>query len=225
MVNPYAVNASRQPQKPQIQLGQSQALKKFEKFQAKYTASASGTFKSKKKNNKSSEDDDDDDDDSLFKEAKQTANKFMKKKPQTPEQEESDDSDQTLTESKQSELSIGIDRSSTPVPAKRYSQVTKIPTANRPSSRIRSAASSVSSIRSLNKRSVKFVKTDQSYSNDDESTVVDDMFSRNLILDIEDLETNNNYKKKSFRRASKSPYCCFFVIIAAIFISFETKIK
>ena len=138
MVNPYALN-TRQPAKPQIQLGQSQALKKFEKFQAKYQASASGASPKKKYGKRDDDDDDDDDDDededSLFKNAKKTANKFMKKKqPETQDHDtESDsDSDQTFTESKHSEMSIGIDRSSTPVPAKRQShqqQVTKIPTA------------------------------------------------------------------------------------------------
>jgi len=219
MVNPYALN-TRQPAKPQIQLGQSQALKKFEKFQAKYQASASGASQSnkfRKRNDDDDDDDDDEDDDSLFKNAKKTANKFMKKK-QTEAiaqhgTDSESDSDQTFTESKHSEMSIGIDRSSTPVPAKRQSQqlITKIPTANRSPSRIRSAASSVSSIRSLNKRSVKFVQQDsnQSYSNDeqDESTILEDIMSRNLILDIDDLEANATSfsKKKSKRRMSKSP--------------------
>lgn len=232
MVNPYAVN-SRQTNKPKIQLGQSQAIKKFEKFQAKYstTGTTSGSkkqFKKKKNSDNDSDDDDDDDDDSLFKNAKQTANKFMKKKQSaTPIDETETDSDQTFTESKQSDISVDIDRSSTPIPAKRQQkqqqqQITKIPT-----SRIRSATSSVSSIRSLNRRSVKFVKTNknQSFSSnhdeinddnddddDDESTIIDEVMS-NLILDIDDLEasTSNLYKtnkKKSTtttKRLSKSP--------------------
>jgi hypothetical protein len=236
MVNPYAVN-SRQTNKPQIQLGQSQAIKKFEKFQAKYstTGTTSGSkkqFRKKKNSDNDSDDndDDDDDDDSLFKNAKQTANKFMKKKQSaTPVDETETDSDQTFTESKQSDISVDIDRSSTPIPAKRQQkqqqqqqQITKIPT-----SRIRSATSSVSSIRSLNRRSVKFVKTNknQSFSSnhdeingdnddDDESTIIDEVMS-NLILDIDDLEasTSNLYKtnkKKSTtttttKRLSKSP--------------------
>ncbi len=115
MVNPYALN-TRQPAKPQIQLGQSQALKKFEKFQAKYQASASGASQSnkfRKRNDDDDDDDDDEDDDSLFKNAKKTANKFMKKK-QTEAiaqhgTDSESDSDQTFTESKHSEMSIGIE--------------------------------------------------------------------------------------------------------------------
>ena len=115
MVNPYSLNSNQRglASKPQIQLGQSQALKKFEKFQNKYTTSVErkniiikntilDTFKDDdddednqfvKKKNFIDDDDDDDDDDSLFKSKK----KFIKNKKepqvttQTQEQQTKDD--------------------------------------------------------------------------------------------------------------------------------------
>ena len=104
MVNPYAVNASsfRPTPTKQIVLGQSNALKRFEKIQAKHTASVERRSGSPGKNRKNSKysidsfgiedddedksnvvddnDDDDEDEDSLFIKAKKNANKFMKQK-------------------------------------------------------------------------------------------------------------------------------------------------
>ena len=104
MVNPYALNASSYKPVPtkQIVLGQSNALKRFEKIQAKHTASAERRSGSPGKNRKNSrysmdsygiddddddneksraDDDDDEDEDSLFKNVRKNANKFMKQKP------------------------------------------------------------------------------------------------------------------------------------------------
>lgn len=96
------------------------------------------------------------------------------------------------------------------MPAKRQSltkpqHITQIPVSHRSSSRIRSAASSVSSIRSLNKRSVKFLKTDSnenSSDDDDASTEIEDMLSKNLILNIDELATPSYASKKSYRKYS-----------------------
>lgn len=124
MVNSNALN-SRQPAKPQVLLGQSNALKKFEKFQNKYTPGMAGKSvkkpekKPKKKRHildTTDEDDDSepDEEDSVFK----NMNRFIKKKPIEAEpsvkDEESDDSD--------IELSI-MDRSSTPKRSNRKASI------------------------------------------------------------------------------------------------------
>lgn len=85
MVNPYA-NASRQQAKPQIQLGQSQASKKFEKFNVKYSSNPNANLSQNKQKNS------DEDDDSLIKNIKASSKKFIKKKPEKPEESDSDSS-------------------------------------------------------------------------------------------------------------------------------------
>ena len=128
MVNPYAVNPAQrdQPAKPQVLLGQSTALKKFEKFQNKYNPNQSSVDRKKEKKkekaknrankhildttDESDDDDDDDDEDSLFK----STNKFLKKKPAVVPESDQDNSD--VTEDK-SDIEISIQdqsRSSTP---------------------------------------------------------------------------------------------------------------
>ena len=61
MVNPYALRDQRVAAKPQIQLGQSSALKKFEKFQNKYNTTTERQTNKTKKNSvlDSSADEDD----------------------------------------------------------------------------------------------------------------------------------------------------------------------
>lgn len=107
MANRYTPT-SRSGSKPQIQIGQTDLLKKIEKLQNKH--SGDGV-----KQRKNSDDDDDDDEDSVFKNLKKSSGKFMKKKevieearpshsPLTAEESEVDD-----------ELEISAnDRSSTP---------------------------------------------------------------------------------------------------------------
>lgn len=89
MVNPYALNSRPQP-KSQVNLSQSLALKKFEKFESKFTSSLekrdkkpSRTFTidssdDEEKAGKNSDEDDDSTDDSIFKNLRKSSNKFIK---------------------------------------------------------------------------------------------------------------------------------------------------
>ena len=203
MVNSYALNSRQQQAKP-VLLGQSNALKKFEKFQNKYTPGMAGKTvkKSEKKPKKkrhildtTDEDDDSepDEEDSVFK----NANRFMKKKPVEAEPSVKDDSDDSDIE-----LSI-MDRSSTPKRLNRKASIIN-----------RSNNSSVNSVRSASythRRSQSKVKFVNDYSDNDDETIIDDMLSKNLVLDIDELEAATptpsfKYnKKKSHKRMSKSP--------------------
>lgn len=197
MVNPYELS-SRQNQKKQVSLTSSNALKKFEKIQAKHTGKSSKS-KSKKSfspNSSSNENsiisnDNDDDDDSIFKNLNK--NKFVKKKPLEEKKSDSDKSELSDTDL---EISIA-DQSSTPF---RKSSI------QRPSSQIRSEASSVTEFQSSNlpKRSpsrVKFLKQD-SITDQDESQI-EDLIGNNLVLSIDDLEpADTKFFKKSKSKSS-----------------------
>ncbi|CAF0742232.1 unnamed protein product [Brachionus calyciflorus] len=205
MVNPYALNA-RQTQK-KVTLGQSQALKKFEKIQAKHTGKIEKKTNKFKKNvsinssgdeNSILNDDDDDDqedDDSVFKNLKN--NKFVKNKLASKSEKKIDkvDNDSEVSKTSDSDIEISVaDRSSTP---NRKSSL------HRPSSRLLSAASSLTDFQSSNlpKRSpsrVKFVKQDSTITDEDES--IESLLNNNLVLDIDDLEPvskNNKFLKKN----------------------------
>ena len=239
MVNPYLLNTGpRSAPKAQIQLSQSQAMKKFEKIQAKNSMSMekrSGSFT--KKSNKISfdsskddeeddDDDDSDDEDSVFKNATKNSKRFMKKKKSSSSQQEpepmarkstninqakrfDDEEDDDEEDDEDIEISIN-ERNNSRISSKNH------PLKNR------SGASSVSSMIATNdfqpqhRRSqskVKFVadNINDYLSDNQESTIVEDLLSRNLVLDIDDLEpamTNNSNKsprKSSFRKQSKSP--------------------
>ena len=113
--------------------------------------------------------------------------------------------------SEESDLEISaVSRSSTPVGVKRFNQKASAIVINR------SAASSSSSIRSTHttqKRSQSKVKfANEAYSEDEDSTIIDDIMSRNLIMDLDELETvaNSNYSNHNKLRAhnkrvTKSP--------------------
>lgn len=241
MVNPYALASRNQP-KSNVQLSSSNALKKFEKFQAKHTQSiekrSSSSHKKKKsisldsskdldissdldvdENDKNSPEDSDDED-SILKNIKKSSNKFMKTKQPTrspspakttttTKSKQKDYDQESKSDSNQSDIEISVmDRSSTP---------NKRSSLHRPSSRLLSAASSVSSFVNANlpKRSpsrVKFVKQDSTITDEspeEESTILD-----NLLLDIEDLEpatvtsvsvSPNKFLKKPNRKLAKSP--------------------
>lgn len=206
MVNPYAVNqAQRAPVKTQVSLGSSNALKKFEKFQSKYNPNMTSIERKKeKKKNKPAkgildttdeDDDSDDDDDSMI---IRNANKFMKKK--APEVESVPDS------SDDSDIEISaIDGSSTPNKPNNRAKSPAHPIINRSNN---SSATSMRSMTHTHKRSQSKVKFMNDYS-EDESTILDDMLSKNLIVDIEDLEAHTaslSAKAKSGKhRRGKSP--------------------
>jgi hypothetical protein len=218
MVNPYTAAASRVNPKSQIQLGQSQLLKKIEKLTSKHgTGSSLDHSKSKKSNrftldsSKDSNDDDEDDDDeededSVFKNLKKSTNKFMKKKetaaepkkpsprgtksPRSPKEvkrstfKAAPDSDV----SDDSELEISAnDRSSTPKNSKFQSYL---------KSRLLSTASSIHDHApqpaARHRRSPSKVKfsDNQNLSDEDESTIIEEMLSKNLVLDINELEAS-----------------------------------
>lgn len=209
MVNPYAVNqAQRAPAKTRVSLGSSNALKKFEKFQSKYNPNMTSIERKKeKKKNKPAkgildttdeDDESDDDDDSMI---IRNANKFMKKK--APEAEaaldSSDDSDIEIS---------AMDGSSTPnKPAsKQRAKSPAHPIINRSNN---SSATSMRSMTHTHKRSQSKVKFMNDYS-EDESTIIDDMLSKNLIMDIEDLEAHTasmsvKASKPGKDRRGKSP--------------------
>ena len=227
MVNPYALGSRNLAPKKQINLGQSSALKKFEKLQAKHTERQSGSFGKGRKsinslnssNDNNEDEEDDDDDDSVFKNATKNANKFIKNKAKEQPvqakrfQKVYDEEDENeVTESQPSELEISVvDRSSTPVAVKRHS----IQSGNRPSSRLVSGTSSVSSIKSTNMRSqsnVKFMKTDMNEAisdrdnEDEQSSIVEELFNKNLVLDIDELEASVSQPKPTkSRKFLKSP--------------------
>ncbi len=208
MVNPYASNPGQrgQPAKPQVLLGTSNALKKFEKFQSKYNPNQTSIERKKeKKKNKAvkhildttdEDDDSDDEDDSLI---VRNANKFMKKK--APEVEAkavtSDDSDIEIS---------AIDGSNTPKGKRTKSPA---PIINRSNN---SSATSMRSASQTHRRSHSKVKFVNEYS-EEESTILEDMLSKNLIMDIEDLEAHtasmstkmNKAKPKVAQRRGKSP--------------------
>ncbi|RNA01078.1 hypothetical protein BpHYR1_051587 [Brachionus plicatilis] len=198
MVNPYELS-SRQNQRKQVSLASSNALKKFEKLQAKHTGKPPKSKKSYSINSSGDEnsifrndaDDGDEDEDSVFKNLNK--NKFVKAKPKAEKNSDSEKSEMSDTDL---EISIA-DRSSTP---NRKSSI------QRPSSRLRSEASSANELYSSNlpKRSpsrVKFLKQDSI--TDQEESQVEDLLGKNLVLTIDDLEpADNKFAKKP---KSKSP--------------------
>ena len=194
----FSLNSSlRGPAKPQIQLGQSQALKKFEKFQAKFNSSKE---KKGKKGYKYDEDDDEDED-SFYK--NMPKNKFVKQK----EKEKKSESEKTL-ESDDSDLEITLDHSSTPIP----SRIANVEKSIRSRSRLLSA-SSASSLKSPTRRpqsKVKFVHPNDSDQDlDEELSISEHIMGKNLILNIDDLESasvsKSPRKKSSPRKKPKSP--------------------
>jgi hypothetical protein len=213
MVNPYLVNPGSRPAlKTGIQLNQSQAMKKFEKIQAKNSMSQdrrSNSFTGARKSHQASDQSDDQSDDSLFKNAKKNANKFMKKK-QAETLEQSEDEEDESDDEQDIEISIN---------ERNASRLSKSP---RQQIKNRSATSSVSSLHTIeyqpptvtsqqsHRRSqskVKFVANDinEYLSDKDQSSIVEDLLSRNLVFDIDDLEPVSNYKVTAKKKLSKSP--------------------
>ena len=188
MPNPYATNKSSYRPTPvkQVALGQSSALKRLEKLQAKHTGSSverrstgspGKTRKSHEysldsdedeRRNLDDDDEEDDDEDSLFKNAKKNANKFMKQKPSSgfadskKSKKKYDPEEDQLSDSQESDLEISVmDRSSTPLAVNQ--RLSQMRPSSKTSSRLGGAASAMSSLSSLkSKRShskVKFMKT------------------------------------------------------------------
>lgn len=192
MANPYSFNAARagmQGGKNQVSLGSSDALKRFEKIQARQSFDGAGSGKFTNK--------DSDSDESLFK----NANKFMKQKKEPVRQEIAKTSGD---DSSDIELSI-LD-----APKKPSINQVQQQQHNRPTSRAMSAMSVASSVSSTHRRSqskVKFYESDQDKADDQsiEDQTVEDLFSRNLVLDIQDLDSNDTKRKSPLRKHAKSP--------------------
>jgi hypothetical protein len=225
MVNSYAA-ASRVNPKSQIQLGQSQLLKKIEKLTSKHGTGGSLDQSRSKKSQRftldSSKDEDDDEDDededSVFKNLKTSSNKFMKKKeseakkpspratsksPRSPKDvkksafkaaaESDDDSESDI------EISVN-DRSSTPKnKSQSYSNYNN-------NNRFLSTASSINDHApqpaARHRRSPSKVKFSdkQNLSDEDESTIIEEMLSKNLVLDINELEASLSASQNQPRR-------------------------
>ena len=173
MPNPYATNKSSYRPTPtkQVALGQSNALKRLEKLQAKHTGSSverrsTGSPGKMRKSHEYSldsdeddrrnlddEDEDDEDEDSLFKNAKKNANKFMKQKGSTVAENKKnkkkyEPQEDQLTDSQESDLEISVmDRSSTPLTVKQ--RQAQIRPSSKTSSRLGGAASAMSSLSSM----------------------------------------------------------------------------
>jgi hypothetical protein len=234
MVNPYVAPSPSAARplagKGQIQLGQSQLLKKIEKLTKQSTTANSldrsgGVAKSSRftlhSDDEDNDKDDDDDEDSVFKNLRTSSNKFIKKKetataasttgPKKPSPRRStlkpglssdDESDEV-----ESDLEISVtDRSSTPKQTRPGQVGTK--------ARIGSVGSSIHETprpTSRHRRSpskVKFSDKQTLSDGEDDSTVIEDMLSKNLVLDIDDLEASvsvmANVRKRSTSKRSES---------------------
>jgi hypothetical protein len=189
MANSYSARTGIQA-KNHVSLGSSDALKRFEKIQARQSFDGTGTGKFTNK--------DSDSDESLFK----NANKFMKQKKQPVRQE---------TAKTSGDDSSDIELSILDAPKKSsINQVQHQQQQNRPTSRAMSALSIASSVSSTHRRSqskVKFYESDQEKGDDQsiEDQTVEDMFSKNLVLDIQDLDSNETKRKSPMRKHARSP--------------------
>jgi hypothetical protein len=206
MVNPYITSSTnKQVQAPKAQLSYSVALNRFEKFQAKNASNerrSASPNKNKFSLDSSSLDDDNsenDDDDSIINNAKKLSNKFIKQSSTQKTQEKSivtKKEERKLSES-ETDISIKLERRSvTPK------------NSIRASSR-QSVVSSVVSVSSA-KRPQSKVKFAQDSLNDEESSLIEDLLSKNLLLDVNELESvsrstspNKSYKKKTKNRKEK----------------------
>ncbi len=214
MVNPYQNRAASHGTeiKSQILLGQSNALKKFEKFQNKYDPNQTSVERKnikkkeileKKKSrhvlDTTDEEDkiDTDDEESFF----ENNNKFMKKKLPTTEfsvKKELSDSDE------KSDIEISI------LDQQQQKQA-KIPFQQKPiiNRSNNSSATSVRSVTGTQRRSqskVKFVnESSENEESEDDSTRIEDLLSKNLILDIDELTASHSVKFQRNRRITQSP--------------------
>jgi hypothetical protein len=218
MSNPYAA-ANRLTPKGQIQLGQSQLLKKIEKLQNKHSGKDIKTSIKTKKSaqissydiSKDQDDDDSEDEDSVFKNFKNSSNKFMKKTQEiVPDKSEENDE-------VESDLEISADdRSSTPNQQRKSSQQQQHLSATKPiNKRSLSVASTIDSYtphhdHRQHRRSPSKVKfqdsntINQSEKSDNESTIIEDMLSKNLVLSIDELEVASLVNQIPARKSSKN---------------------
>ena len=204
MVNPYAESGYPAP-KSQIRLGQSQLLKKIEKLQTKHSLDRS-TNKKSNLDSSNEDNDEDEEEDSVFKNLRTSSNKFIKKKdaarlsatgvskrgsgspksPRSPKDTKRPSYKPDLSDSSDSDLEISAeDRSSTPNRKDSTRAATQ---------RNLSTASSIYDYPRHHRRSpskVKFQDKHKADSEDEEeSTIIEDMLSKNLVLDINELEAS-----------------------------------